>query len=90
MPPEAGRMQHFVADLLARQGALVEFIEPEALEVLASSPVQQTLGIGELSRLGFGATPPAGATRVGIESDWLDRFGRLLGEHGRCAPQVLD
>ena len=57
----SGRMQHFVADLLAQQGALVEFIEPEGLEVLASPPVQQALGVNELSRLGFGATLPAGA-----------------------------
>ena len=76
MPPEMGRMQSFVADLLTQQGALVEPIEPEGLEVLAPPPVQQALGVNELSRLGFGATLPAGAERVGIESDWLDRFGR--------------
>ncbi len=76
MPPEMGRMQRFVADLLTQQGALVELIEPEGLEVLASPPVQQALGVNELFRLGFGATLPAGAERVGIESDWLDRFGR--------------
>ena len=32
--------------------------------------------------------PPV-RTRVGIESDWLERFGRLLGQHGRCARLVL-
>jgi hypothetical protein len=89
MPPEMGRMQGFVADLLTRQGALVELIEPEGLEVLSPPPVQQSLGVNELSRLGFGATLPAGADRVGIESDWLDRFGRLLGERGRCVRLVL-
>jgi len=89
MPPELGRMQHFVADLLARQGALVEFIDPEGLEVLASPPVQQSLGVNEFFRVGFGATLPAGAARVGIESDWLARFGHLLGQHGRCARLVL-
>jgi hypothetical protein len=61
MPPEIGRMQGFVADLLTQQGALVELIEPEGLEVLAPPPVQQALGVKELSRLGFGATLPAGA-----------------------------
>ena len=55
-PAEIGRMQHFVADLLAQQGALVEFIEPEGLEVLASPPVRQALGVNELFRIGFGAT----------------------------------
>jgi hypothetical protein len=89
MPPEMGRMQSFVADLLTQQGALVEPIEPEGLEVLAPPPVQQTLGVNELSRLGFGATLPAGAERVGIESDWLDRFGRSIGERGRYMRLVL-
>ncbi len=88
-PPEIGRMQHFVADLLAQQGALVEFIEPEGLEVLASPPVQRALGMNEFFRVGFGATLPAGAAHVGIESDWLERFGHLLGSHGRCARLVL-
>ena len=89
MPPEMGRMQSFVADLLTQQGALVEPIEPEGLEVLAPPSVQQALGVNELSRLGFGATLPAGAERVGIESDWLDRFGRSIGEHGRYTRLVL-
>ena len=89
MPPEIGRMQHFAADLLTQQGALVEFIEPEGLEVLASPPVRQELGVNELFRIGFGATLPTGAERVGIESDWLERFGRLLGQHGRSARVVL-
>ena len=48
MRPEMGRMQGFVADLLTQQGALVEPIEPEGLEVLAPLPVQQALGLNEL------------------------------------------
>jgi hypothetical protein len=82
-------MQSFVADLLTQQGALVEPIEPEALEVLAPPSVQQALGVNELSRLGFGATLPAGAERVGIESGWLDRFGQSIGEQGRYSRLVL-
>jgi hypothetical protein len=89
MPPEMGRMQSFVADLLTHQGALVELIEPEGLEVLAPAPVQQALGLNDLSRLGFGATLPADAERVGLESDWLDRFRQLIGEHGRYTRRVL-
>ena len=89
MPPEMGRMQSFVADLLTQQGALVEPIEPEALEVLAPPSVQQALGVNELSRLGFGVTLPAGGERVGIESGWLDRFGQSIGEHGRYTRLVL-
>jgi len=89
MRPEMGRMQGFVADLLTQQGALVERIEPEGLEVLAPTRVQQALGVKELSRLGFGPTLPAGAERVGIESDWLDRFGQSIGERGCYLRLVL-
>jgi hypothetical protein len=89
MQPEMGRMQGFVAALLAREGALVDAIEPEGLEVLATPPVQQALELPELCRLGFGATLPSGARRVGLENDWLERLGGLLGERGRWARQVL-
>jgi len=89
MPPEIGRMQGFVTELLARHGALVETIEPEGLEVLAPPAVQQALGVAEFCRLGFGASLPPGADRVGIESDWLERFGRLIGERGRWARRVI-
>ena len=52
--------------------------------------LQQALGVPELCRLGFGATLPQGATRVGIESDWLDRCARVMGERGRWGRRVLD
>ena len=84
-----GPLQGFVAELLTQDGALVEPIEPEGLEVLAPSPLRDTLGLNELSRLGFGTTLPAGAQRVGIENDWLARFGRLLGDRGRSARLML-
>jgi hypothetical protein len=86
---QQGRMQGFAAALLRHEGALVEAIEPEGLEVLAPAPVQNALGIGELSRLGFGPALPPSAQRVGIEGDWLDRFGRLLGPRGRWIQRVL-
>jgi hypothetical protein len=85
---EESRMQGFVADLLRSQDALVEPIEPEGLEVLAPANVQRALGVGELSRLGFGSTLPPGAQRVGLEGDWLDRFDRLLGKQGRWSRRV--
>ena len=86
---EPGRMQGFVAALLRHEDALVDTIEPEGLEVLSPSPVQQALGVGEFSRLGFGTTLPSGAQRVGMEGDWLDRFARLLGPRGRWTRRVL-
>ena len=84
------RLQSFVADLLARDGALVERIDPEGLEVLAPGPVQNALGVPELVRLGFGAELPAEARRVGLESDWLERLGGLLRERGRRTAVALD
>jgi hypothetical protein len=88
-PHEENRMQHFVADLLRHEDALVEPIEPEGLEVLAPPDLQRALGVGELSRLGFGTTMPVGAQRVGMEGDWLQRFARLLGSRGRWSRRVL-
>jgi hypothetical protein len=88
-PHEPGRMQGFVADLLRHEGALVEAIDPDGLEVLAPPPVQDALGLGELARLGFGGTLPPGAQRVGMEADWLDRFAQVLGPQGRWARRVL-
>ncbi len=82
-------MQGFVADLLRHEGALVEAIDPDGLEVLAPPPVQDALGLGELARLGFGGTLPPGAQRVGMEADWLDRFAQVLGPQGRWARRVL-
>ena len=86
---EPGRMQNLAAALLRHEDALVESIEPEGLEVLSPPPVQRALGVGELSRLGFGTTLPPGAQRVGLEGDWLDRFARLLGPRGRWTRRVL-
>jgi len=88
-PHEPGHMQGFVADLLRHEGALVEAIDPDGLEVLAPPPVQDALGLGELARLGFGGTLPPGAQRVGMEADWLDRFAQVLGPQGRWARRVL-
>ena len=82
-------MQGFVETLLRHEGALVEPIEPEGLEVLAPPPVQRALGVAELSRVGFGSTLPPAAERVGLEGDWLERFARLLGPQGRYARRVL-
>ncbi len=83
-------MHRFVADLLAEDGALVEPLEPDGLEILAPPKLQQALGVPEFCRFGFGATLPEGAQRVGIESDWLARFERVVGERGRWSRRVLD
>ncbi len=83
------RLQDFVADILTQDGALVERIDPEGLEVLAPPSVQESLRLRELTRLGFGAELPARAQQVGLESDWLERLGGLLRERGRRTALAL-
>lgn len=94
MPPDAGfhepgRMQTFAAALLRHAGALVDPFEPEGLEVLAPPAVQQALQVDEMCRLAFGSAQLPSAQRVGIEGDWLERFGVLLGDQGRWTRRVL-
>ena len=71
------------------KGAAIEPVEPDGLEVLAPEPLRAVMGWPEFARLGFGATLPAGAIPIGLEGDWLDRFGALLGERGRFAERQL-
>jgi len=78
-----GELRDFVAEVLERRGAAVEAMEPDGLEVLAPEPLRKALGWPELARLGFGAHRPEQAIPVGLEGDWLDRFGALLGDDGR-------
>jgi hypothetical protein len=84
-----GALRDFVADMLESEGAAVEPVEPEGLEVLAPAALRAAMGWPEFARLGFGATLPAGAMPIGLEGDWLDRFGALLGERGRFAERQL-
>ena len=78
-------LRDFVSEVLEMEGSAVEAVEPDGLEVLAPGPLRTAMGWPELVRLGFGAELPAGATAVGFEGDWLDRFGALLGDRGRWA-----
>jgi len=84
-----GAFRDFVADLLDREGAIVEPVEPDGLDVLAPEPLRAAMGWPELARLGFGAQLPPDAMPIGLEGDWLDRFGALLGDRGRLAERQL-
>src|SRR5262245_37166714 len=77
-----GELREFVAEVLERRGAAVEAVEPDGLEVLAPGPLRKALGWPELVRLGFGAQRPDDAISIGLEGEWLDRFGALLGNDG--------
>ena len=83
-----GELQQFVAELLEEHGAVVEPVDPEGLDVLVPPSVQRALDVPEVARFGFAAELPPDARRVGLEPDWLDRLGRLLGDHGRYARVV--
>ena len=74
--------QDAAARLLGREGALVERIEPDGLEVLFPPGLRETLGVAEFARLGFGPVLPDGATRIGLESDWMDKFEALAQDRG--------
>jgi hypothetical protein len=78
-----GELRDFVAEVLERRGGAVEPVEPDGLEVLAPEPVREALGLPELALLGFGPQRPERAIPIGLEGDWLDRFGSLLGADGR-------
>jgi hypothetical protein len=75
--------------MLERQGAVVERLGPDELEVLAPEAVQKSMGWPELARLGFGRARSDETIRIGLEGDWLDRFGALLAEHGRWAEREV-
>jgi hypothetical protein len=82
-------LRDFVADLLERNGAAVDALDPDGLEVLAPAPLQKAMGWPELARLGFGASRAHGAIPIGLEGDWLDRFGALLGDEGRWSERQV-
>ena len=82
-------LRDFVADVLESQGAVVDPIEADSLDVLAPEPLRTALGWPELARLDFSATLAPDAIPIGLEGDWLERFGALLGERGRFAERQL-
>ena len=83
-------LRDFVADLMEREGAAVETLEPDGLAVMAPPEVRAALGWPELARLGFGADLPARAERIGVEGGWLERFGKLIADRGRYAERQIE
>jgi hypothetical protein len=83
MTDSSNRFRNFAAQLLEHEGALVEPLDPLGLEAMLPGNLQQALGAPEFLRLGFAREAPVGAERASLESDWLEKFGRLLDERGR-------
>ena len=84
-----GELRDFVAEMLERHCAAVEMLEPDGLEALAPEPLREAMGWQEFVRLSFGSRHPEEAIPIGLEGDWLDRFGALLGEHGRWTERQI-
>src|ERR1700736_3822859 len=84
-----GALRDFVADVLEIEGAAVELLDPDGLDIVAPEPLRSAIGWPEFIRLGFGAVLPSGATPIGFEGEWLDRFGGLLHDRGRWAERQL-
>ncbi len=82
-------LRDFMAELLEREGAVVDAPGPELLEVLAPAPLRERLGLPEMALLAFGAERPAGALPVGLDDDWLERVGALLAERGQRAVRMV-
>ena len=69
MSEPASQFRDFAARLLEHEGALVEYVEPQGLEVMLPAHVQEALHVSELERLGLAAELPAGAQRLSLESE---------------------
>ena len=82
-------LRTFVADLLERRGAVVEWLEPDRLEVLAPAALQRQLGWPEFAHLNFRTQRSEGTIAIGLESDWLERFGALVADQGRWSEREL-
>jgi len=84
-----GELRDFVAELMERHGAAVETLADDGLQVLAPTPLRAALGWPELAQVTFGPKRPNEAIPIGLEGDWLDRFGSLLEDRGRWAERQL-
>lgn len=78
-------LREVVSELLEGEGAVVDAVEPDGLDVMAPAALAARFGWPEYVRLAFGALPAAGTVRIGLEDDWLDRLGGLLADRGRLA-----
>jgi len=77
-----GALRDFVADVLETQGAAVEPVEPDGLDILAPTPLRSAMGWPELARLGFG-TAQGSSSRGGLRG--LVVMARRIREGVDCA-----
>ncbi len=82
-------LRDFVAALLQEEGAVVESEGTDNLAVLSPAALRHAMGWSEFARLGFGPDVGGDAVRVGLEGDWLEKFGGLVGDRGQWAERQL-
>jgi hypothetical protein len=82
-------LRDFVAELLERRGAVVDRDASGLLQVMAPDALRTAWNWPELAQLGFDGVAPPGAIAIGLEDDWIERLGALLGEDGRLAARLL-
>jgi hypothetical protein len=68
--------------LLDLVGGAIEERGEEVVDVLLPASVGEALDLPGEATLAFGSRVPPGAIRLGLESDWLARSARLLGDRG--------
>lgn len=82
-------LKAFVKELAEASGALVEEIEPNGLELVSTKELQEKLKLPELTRLGFALEKPKDSERVGLESEWLERLGKVLEQKGQFLRSII-
>lgn len=82
-------LRSFMADLLERCGAALEDTGDGTLTVMPPAALRKTWQWPDLVTLAFDGAAVPGAIGVGLEDDWIDRLGALLGEEGRLAARLL-
>ncbi|MEO5334562.1 MAG: hypothetical protein H7839_21310 [Magnetococcus sp. YQC-5] len=77
------RFRTFAGNLLEANDALVSVVDPMGMEVILPVSLQRSLELPEHAVLAFSGEAADGWYRVMLESDWLDRLGGLLADHGK-------
>ena len=82
-PHEQGRMQASPPPCCGTRARWSNRSSPRAWRCSPHQQCSKPCGWTRCVGLAFGPSQLPSARRVGIEADWLDRFGGLLGEQGR-------
>ncbi len=76
-------LSDWMAGALTAEGAVVEPVDSENLNVLLPQDLRNIFHANEFIRLGFGQNLPDGVKRLTLESDWVDVLGSRLQARSR-------